>query len=130
MRAGSPNGASAAEIALSYFQARILQECTNKLDFLQLKAPAKRQVRFFDRIVKPYIGAHARKPQRLSNTPVNLDSSKALLIFASVDRALWLVANGSEEDLSVFVADPKEFISRRKETAIVVIDETAIWSVD
>ena len=28
------------------------------------------------------------------------------------------------------VADPKEFISRRKETAIVVIDETAIWSVD
>ena len=62
--------------------------------------------------------------------PVNLDPSKALLTFASCDRALWLVANDSEEDLSVFVADPKEFISRRKETAIVVIDETAIWSVD
>ena len=113
-----------------YFQAPILQACTNKLNFLQLKNPAKRQARVFDRIVKPYIGAHARKPQRLSNTPVNLDPSKALLTFASCDRALWLVANGSEEDLSVFVADPKEFISRRKETAIVVIDETAIWSVD
>ena len=113
-----------------YFQPRILQECTNKLDFIHLKNPSKRQVRFFDRVVKPFIGAHGRKPQRLSNTPVELDSSKALLSFASIDRALWLVANGSEEDLSVFVADPKEFISRRKETAIVVIDETAIWSVD
>ena len=27
----------------------------------------------------------------------------------------------------MFVADPKEFISKRKETVIVVIDETALW---
>ena len=58
---------------------------------------------------------------------VNLDPSRALLTFASCDRALWLVANGSTEDLRVFVANPEEFISRRKETVIVVIDETALW---
>ena len=104
-----------------------LKACVDKLAFLRLHNPEKTQQRFFDRIVIPYIGAHARAPQRLSNTAVNLDHNKALLTFASCDRALWLVANGSEEDLSMFVEDPQTFISKRKETVIVVVDETALW---
>ena len=61
---------------------------------------------------------------------VNLDHNKALLTFASCDRALWLVANGSEEDLSMFVGDPQTFISKRKETVIVVVDEVYYYDTE
>ena len=43
------------------------------------------------------------------------------------DYAQWLAAFGSEEDLIKHVADPKKFIERRAETAMVFTDQVPVW---
>ena len=43
------------------------------------------------------------------------------------DHAQWLAAFGCEEDLQQHVADPKKFIERRAETALVFTDQVPVW---
>ena len=78
--------------------------------------------------VFPRIGATARTGQRVSSG----GSSKVLeekhaLTWDSADRFIHLVSRGSIEELEVLVSDPAEFQASRHETAVVVLDATAIW---
>ena len=56
-----------------------------------------------------------------------MDEQKFQLTVQGVDYAIDLVARGTPEQLIAFVADPEDFIQHRKETKIVVLDETALW---
>ena len=78
--------------------------------------------------VFPRIGATARTGQRVSSG----GSSKVLeekhaLTWDSADRFIHLVSRGSIEELQVLVSRPEEFQASRHETAVVVLDATAIW---
>ena len=49
------------------------------------------------------------------------------LTWASVDRAIWAIANGPEEVLADLVADPQTFRTNWRDTVIVAKDETPVW---
>ena len=45
----------------------------------------------------------------------------------TADRFIHLVSRGIIEELQVHVSRPEEFQASRRETAVVVLDATAIW---
>ena len=78
--------------------------------------------------VFPRIGATARTGQRVSSgASSKVLEEKHALTWDSADRFIHLVSRGTHEELEILVSDPAEFIKRRHETAVVVLDATAIW---
>ena len=116
------------EQASENYSAQVHAACRLKLEFIKVHGmPTKQQQRFFDRVVRPYIGATGRIAQHKVHEDVHLDHKKALLSYESHDRGVWLVGRGSVDDLALFVRDPQEFVKNRKETVYVVLDETGLW---
>ena len=110
------------------YEPQVHAACRVKLDFIKVHGePGRPQQRFFDRVVKPYIGATGRIAQHKVHEDAHLDHKKALLSYESHDRGVWLVGRGSVEDLALFVRDPKDFVENRKDTVYVVLDETGLW---
>ena len=116
------------ELASEHYKASVLAACRQKLEFMKVAGKGcPQQRRFMDRVVKPYIGASARIAQHKVHESAKLDFKKALLSFEGFDYGMWLVGKGSEERLAMFVRDPASFVANRKETVLVVIDETGIY---
>ena len=75
-----------------------------------------------------------RRGQKLHARSHGLDPDLAQLTWqlkwSSMDRALWLVAQAPPEQLAQHVADPHLFCEpeRRKDTSIVMVDATAVWT--
>ena len=114
------------------YNADVLAQCQKKLEFVNIHDGPNRKDRdkqdnFFDRRVYPFIGAHPRAGQNKSQQDPKLDRTRFLLTTQGVDYMIYLVCQGSWDDLSLLVAEPDVFIKHRETTAIVVIDETALW---
>ena len=74
------------------------------------------------------IGATARTGQRASSGGSGkVLEEKHSLTWDSADRFIHLVSRGSIEELQVLVSRPEEFQASRHETAVVVLDATAVW---
>ena len=109
------------------FKPWYLQALEYRLARFQTHNETKLQRNWFDTKVLPRIGATARTGQRKSEKSTRGDEQKFALTAGGVDYAIDLVAKGSSEDLINLVADPEHFIENRKETVVVVLDETALW---
>jgi hypothetical protein len=109
------------------FKSFVFNACVEKLSFLTLTLPDKRQTNYLECTVFKRIRATRRSGQKFSEKDSSLDEVKALLTWATSDRMIHLVARGSQEDLQVFVQDTDRFIEQRKDTSFVVIDQTALW---
>jgi len=104
-----------------------LQALESRLQTLQIHNETKVQRYWFDQKVTPRVGAVSRKGQRKSQSTSINDGNKFELTTQGVDFAVYLVAKGTVQDLIIHVGDPEDFIENRKDTAFVVLDETALW---
>ena len=77
--------------------------------------------------VWPKIGGRARFGQKLCSTKNNPDKGLCLLGWATHDHAQWLVANGSQEQLTAYVRDPEKYQKNRKKLKVVQFDQTGFW---
>ena len=75
----------------------------------------------------PAIGVVARKATQVRHQSQRFDVPLAELTWASVDRAIWAIANGTPESLADMVADPESFKANLHQTVIVAKDETPVW---
>ena len=107
--------------------APTFESCREKLTFLQVVNPSKRQVQWIADKVMPSIGASTRTPNRLSDKNAKFDFIKCKTSWQTVDFFVDLVARGTEEELIEFVRDTEIFIKNRKSTSFVVVDQTALW---
>lgn len=109
------------------FDQRVLDELICKLSWIEVSCLTKKQSDFFTRTVKPYIGAYARTGQNKQQVSGMLDRNKFMATAQALDFIVWLVCEGSREDLEVHVQDPDDFIAKRRDTVFIVLDETAMW---
>ena len=75
----------------------------------------------------PAVGGRLRHGQKFSlqaNPPSQL---KYQLQWATMDRMIWLVLNGTQEDLAPLVEDPEAFMAQRDQTLFAQTDATAVW---
>ena len=115
------------ETSSEKFQPRVYEACERRLALVSVHTWSKAQESWFSKVVFPAIGGASRTPQRMTQQNPRLDESKAHLTWASVDKMIQLVATGSREELQCLVQDTEAFVASRRETNIVVIDETALW---
>ena len=104
-----------------------LQAIENRLADYQIHCSSKTQLQWEEQVGFPVIGAVARKGQRKSQKDCKEDKSRFILTAEGVDFALELALNATEEELQVHVADPAAFIKNRKNTVVIVLDETSLW---
>ena len=115
------------ETSSEKFQPRVYEACERRLALVSVHTWSRAQDSWFSKVVFPAIGGASRTPQRMTQQNPRLDESKAHLTWASVDKMIQLVATGSREELQCLVQDTEAFVASRRETNIVVIDETALW---
>ena len=115
------------ELANPQFQEAVLAACQEKLEILQVHHMCKKGWDWLDRVVLTKIGATERAGQNKSHKPVRLDRVKFSTTAEGVDYAIYLVSEGSEEELQDFVADVEAFATSRQLTVVIVIDESALW---
>ena len=109
------------------FKIWYMKALEHRLQHFQIHNQTKAQKGWFNYRVCPHLGATPRNSQRKSEKSTRGDEQKFHLTVQGVDYAIDLVAIGTPEQLIAFVADPEDFIEHRKETKIVVLDETALW---
>ena len=63
-----------------------------------------------------WMGARLGTPSKRSELSDAQEQIRWQMTIMGHDNAIWRAAFASEEELSHFVADPKRFINRRKET--------------
>ena len=110
------------------FNPWALKGIQQRLQTFKITEQTKAQEDWFNRIVRPRIGATPRTGQKLSeNVNRELTDQKHLTTWATSDRFMHLVSRGSVEDLRIHVGRPEEFIENREDTSFVVLDATALW---
>ena len=77
--------------------------------------------------LQSWAGMSAGRPQRRSSMSLAQEKLGWQVSMNSWDRAIWLAAFGSEEDLRGQVAIPQDFMKQRKNIAIVTSDQVPIW---
>ena len=110
------------------FCAHALRASQRRLTKFAITCPSKQQEWWCDHYVYPRIGATARTGQKLSEQHNRKDLyEKHQLTWATSDRFIHLVARGTSDELLTHISRPEEFIEHRHETAVIVVDATAMW---
>ena len=68
-----------------------------------------------------------RLPNRLTDKQARFDYNKRKTTWKTVDFFVDMVARGTVEELTEFVANAEKFAEARRHTKIVVLDQTALW---
>ncbi len=114
--------------ASEHYNQAVHDACQERVDKLADPIYMDRQGhQWARRALYPAIGAHARKATKLSHQPEKFDKVLAHLTWQTMDYTMWIIQNGSHEELSNLVADPESFQDNAKSTTIVAFDETPIW---
>ena len=77
--------------------------------------------------VLPAIGALARAATYQHSDLRQFEAPKAMLTWASMDRALWLMAQKNPELLTDYVSDPQWFVENMSSLLIVFFDHSPLW---
>ena len=110
------------------FCAFALRASQKRLQTFTIVSPTRVQDNWYEAIVLPRIRATARCGQKVtSSSNRKVTEEKHQLSWATSDRLVHLAARGSTEELQLHVARPEEFVRDRAETAVVVLDATAMW---
>ena len=72
-------------------------------------------------------GMSVGRPSRRSSMTLSQEKLGWQVTMNSFDRAVWLAAHGSSEELKGHVAVPKDFINRRSQIAIIMTDQVPVW---
>ena len=110
------------------FCAFALRSSQTRLKTLSIVSTTRVQDKWYDAIVLPRIRATARCGQKVtSSSNRKVVEERHQLSWATSDRFVHLAARGSTEELQLHVARPEEFVRDRAQTAVVVLDATAMW---
>ena len=74
-----------------------------------------------------WAGMSVGRPQRRSGLSLTQEKLGWQVTMNSWDRAIWLAAHGSEEELKGHVSVPEEFIKQREKVVIVCSDQVPVW---
>ena len=109
-----------------HFKSKTLEFCREKLSFMRVLSPSKRQINYVADVLAK-IGSSCNAPRRLSDKQARFDYTKCKMSWQTVDFFIELASKGSSAELAEFVARPDEFQERRESTSFVVMDQTALW---
>ena len=103
----------------SNFNELVLEAASAKLKFLQVhrssqRDKAKKVEMWLTRTVFPAIGATRCTGQNKSQSGAELDAAKFLATVKGIGWLVWLVTEGSTEDLQDLVADPESLKENAK----------------
>jgi len=106
---------------------RTLFETRRKLSWWRVLAPSDKQRKFMHKSVLANLGATTRLPNRLTDKQARFDYNKCKTRWRTIDFFVDMVARGTVEELTEFVANAEKFAEARRDTKIVVLDQTALW---
>ena len=111
------------------YNDKVLDAVTRRLDKLSDYSAqgAKLTKEYMRTTVYPAIGAVARKADKKSHSNPKAEATVMQLTWASIDRAMYLVQNGSHEELGNFVQDPEAFHDKASSKVILAYDQTPVW---
>ena len=67
------------------------------------------------------------RPSRYTELTPEQEEINWQVTWQGFDRAQWLAAFGTVEDLKPHIADPARFINRREDTALIFSDQVPVW---
>ena len=109
------------------FNPKVLEEVRRKLAWFRVLAPTTRQIKYMHTRVLQNLGATTMLPNRLTDKQARFDYNKCKTTWKTMDFFVDMVARGTVEELSEFVCNAEKFAEARRDTKIVVLDQTALW---
>jgi hypothetical protein len=109
------------------FNEKVLEAVRRKLSWWRVISPSDKQRSYVSKRVLPNLGATTRLPNRLTDKQARFDYNKCKTTWQTMDFFVDMVARGTVEELTQFVAHAEKFAEARRDTKIVVIDQTALW---
>ena len=109
------------------FQEYVLKAAKRRLEFLQEHAGTRKVQDWTNETLLPRIGGRKRLGQKFNSAKNPPSALKCELQWQTMDYAINMVQNATEEQLAVLVQDTAGFQAKRARTRIVHTDATAVW---
>ena len=109
------------------FQEYVLKAAKQRLEFLQEHAGTKKVQDWTNETLLPRIGGRKRHGQKFNPAKNPPSALKCELQWQTMDYAINMVQNATEDQLAVLVQDTAGFQAKRARTRIVHTDATAVW---